>query len=75
MLYAWDAEGNLREGFPINKIHGGNEGIISIADVDRMKRLSGFRLRSLYSRLPASLHAYMNDGSGEVEGSSSRYQC
>ena len=68
MLYAWDAEGNLREGFPINKI-GGNEGIISIADVDGDGAFEVVFGSDLFTTDgPGFLHAYELDGSGEVEG-------
>ncbi|MCB9048039.1 MAG: T9SS type A sorting domain-containing protein [Lewinellaceae bacterium] len=68
MLYAWDAEGNLREGFPINK-SGGNEGIISIADVDGDETFEVVFGSDLFTADgPGFLHAYELDGSGEVEG-------
>ena len=68
MLYAWDAEGNLREGFPINKM-GGNEGIISIADVDGDDEFEVVFGSDLFTTDgPGFLHAYELDGSGEVAG-------
>ncbi len=68
MLYAWDAAGNLRDGFPINK-PGGNEGIISIADVDGDDEFEVVFGSDLFTADgPGFLHAYELDGSGEVEG-------
>lgn len=68
MLYAWDAAGNLRDGFPINK-YGGNEGIISIADVDGDDEFEVvFGSEFFTSDGPGFMHAYEMDGSGEVEG-------
>ncbi|MCB9265244.1 MAG: T9SS type A sorting domain-containing protein [Lewinellaceae bacterium] len=68
MLFAWDADGNLREGFPINKT-GGNEGIISIGDIDGDGEFELVFGSDLYTTDgPGFIHAYELDGSGEVEG-------
>ena len=68
MLYAWDAAGNLRDGFPINK-SGGNEGIISIADVDGDNEFEVVFGSDLFTTDgPGFLHAYELDGSSEVAG-------
>lgn len=62
MLFAWDADGNIRDGFPINKM-GGCEGIISVADIDddgQFEILFGSTL--FVGSGPGFLHAYELDG-------------
>lgn len=67
MLFAWDAGGNLREGFPINKMDG-CEGIISVADIDgdgQFELVFGSTL--FVGGGPGFLHAYELDGTA-VDG-------
>jgi hypothetical protein len=67
MLFAWDAEGNLRDGFPINKV-GGCEGIISVADIDDDGDFEIVFGSTLFvGDGPGFIHAYHLDGT-EVEG-------
>lgn len=68
MLYAWDKNGVMRDGFPIEKA-GGLEGYISIADIDgddKMELVFGSNL--LDTDGFGFIHAYEMDGSGEVDG-------
>lgn len=68
MLYSWTEDGDLVDGFPIEK-EGGLEGIISVADVDNdgeMELIFGSnRIDTLGYGF---IHAFNIDGSGEVEG-------
>lgn len=67
MLFAWDAGGNLREGFPINKMDG-CEGIISVADIDgdgQFELVFGSTL--FVGGGPGFIHAYELDGTA-VDG-------
>ncbi len=69
MLYAWNKDGNLREGFPIIK-SGGLEGPIIVADLDgdeEVELLFGSNLFDGESE-QGFLHAYELDGSGELDG-------
>ncbi len=62
MLYAWDADGNLRDGFPINKTDG-CEGIISVADIDDDEQFELVFGSTLFvGNGPGFLHAYELDG-------------
>lgn len=68
MLYAWDKNGVMQAGFPIEKI-GGLEGYISVADIDgddEMELVFGSNL--LDTDGFGFIHAYEMDGSGEVDG-------
>jgi hypothetical protein len=67
MLFAWDTDGNLRDGFPISKI-GGCEGIISVADIDDDGDFEIVFGSTLFvGDGPGFIHAYHLDGT-EVEG-------
>lgn len=62
MLFAWDADGNIREGFPIFKMDG-CEGIISVADIDddgQFELVFGSVL--FVGSGPGFIHAYELDG-------------
>lgn len=68
MLYAWDSDGNMVNGFPIEKA-GGLEGFISVADVDNdgaFEILFGSNI--IDSDGNGFIHAYELDGSGELAG-------
>lgn len=68
MLYAWNSEGELAEGFPIEKT-GGLEGYIAVADVDddgAFEILFGANIIDNDGK--GFIHAYELDGSGEVPG-------
>lgn len=68
MLYAWDASGNLLDGFPIEK-SGGLEGFIAIADIDNDGQYELiFPSNVLDDDGFGFIHAYEMDGSGEVAG-------
>jgi len=69
MLYGWDKNGNLREGFPIIK-SGGLEGPIIVADLDGDEEVELLFGSNLFdSNLEQGfLHAYEMDGSGELDG-------
>ena len=68
MLYGWDKDGNMLEGFPIFQ-EDGLEGFISVADVDNDDE---FELVYGSNTLGADglgfIHAYEMDASQEVEG-------
>ncbi|HMO40772.1 MAG TPA: T9SS type A sorting domain-containing protein [Saprospiraceae bacterium] len=68
MLYGWDADARLRNGFPIAEMEG-NEGLITVADVDgdgQMEVLFGSTLQGTLGQ--GFIHAYKLDGSGRVAG-------
>lgn len=68
MLYAWDAAGNMLDGFPIVKT-GGCEGVISVADIDNDNDFEVlFTSNTVGADGKGFIHAYHMDGSGEVEG-------
>lgn len=67
MLYGWDSDGNLLDGFPIVKI-GGWEGIISVADIDNDDAFELVFGSELVSEGQGYIHAYELDGVTEVEG-------
>ena len=66
MLFGWNADGEALEGFPIEKL-GGNEGIISIADIDNDDEYELIFGNELLIEGGSFIHAYEMDGSGEVE--------
>ena len=67
MLYGWDSDGNLLDGFPIVKV-GGWEGIISVADIDNDDAFELVFGSELLSDGQGYIHAYELDGVTEVEG-------
>jgi len=69
MLYNWDKDGVMQNGFPIVK-DGGCEGTMSIADVDadgQSEIIFGSNMIDAASG-NGFIHAYEMDGSGEVSG-------
>lgn len=68
MLYAWDAAGNMLDGFPIVKV-GGCEGVISVADIDGDDDFEVlFTSNTVDAEGFGFIHAYHLDGGGEVAG-------
>ncbi|MDX1943339.1 MAG: FG-GAP-like repeat-containing protein [Saprospiraceae bacterium] len=68
VIFGWDKDANSLEGFPIME-SGGQEGIISVADVDddgKMELIFGSNL--LGSDGYGFIHAYNLDETGQVEG-------
>ncbi len=68
MLFAWDKDGQPRAGFPIVET-GGQEGIISVADVNddhHMDILFGSNLLGTDGR--GFIHAHQADGGGPIAG-------
>jgi len=68
MLYAWDINGSMLNGFPIVKA-GGLEGFISVADItgdNNFELIFGSNLKDADEL--GFIHAYKMDGSGEVNG-------
>jgi len=68
MLYGWDKNGNMLNGFPIVK-SGGLEGYISVADIigdNNYELIFGSNL--IDSNGFGFIHAYKMDGSGELNG-------
>ena len=66
MLYGWDKNGNMLNGFPIVK-SGGLEGYISVADIigdNNYELIFGSNLMD--SNGLGFIHAYKMDGSGEL---------
>jgi len=68
VMFAYDADGNLLENFPINKV-GGCEGVVSVADVNNdgvMDLIFTSNITDAFGN--GYIHAYSLDGSGEVDG-------
>ncbi len=68
MLWAWDADGNVREGFPINQVNG-SQGIIAVGDVDGDEAYEIlFGTNAIDTAGFGFIHAYELDGATPVEG-------
>lgn len=68
MLFNWDTEGNLQNGFPITKA-GGLEGLISVADIDNDDEFELIFGANVLDTLGYGfIHAYELDGVTEVAG-------
>lgn len=68
VVFGWDKDANMLDGFPIVEM-GGQEGIITVADVDddgEMEIIFGSNLIGVNGY--SFIHAYNLDGSGQVEG-------
>ena len=69
MLYSWNGDGNLSDGFPIEKTGGLEAGIISIADIDSSPDFELIFGSNMFDSLGNGfIHAYKMDGSGELAG-------
>lgn len=69
VLYGMNADGTEMNGFPIEKNDGGNEGVITIADInnDDIPDII-FGNNSTTEAGQGFLHAFSSDGSGQLEG-------
>jgi len=69
VIFGFDSEGENLDNFPLSK-EGGNEGVITIADIDNNGVIDILFTSNLFTLEDGQgfLHAYATDGSGELEG-------
>ena len=69
ILYSWNEDGKLNEGFPLQNFGGIEAGIISVANIDDEP---DYELIFGSNRIDANgngfIHAFKMDGSGELDG-------
>ncbi len=69
VIYGFNPDGSNLANFPISKV-GGNEGVITIADIDNNGVVDILFTSNIFSLDDGKgyIHAYAMDGSGELEG-------
>ncbi len=69
ILYSWNEDGRLNEGFPIENFGGVEAGIISVANIDDEPDFEViFGSNMIDANGNGFIHAFKMDGSGELDG-------
>ncbi|MCA1751207.1 MAG: T9SS type A sorting domain-containing protein [Cryomorphaceae bacterium] len=67
VMFGFNSDGSDLPNFPIEKF-GGNEGVITIADIDNNGVVDLIFTSNVFSDEGGFIHAYPMDGSGELDG-------